>query len=104
MPVYDLLGGKSRDAVAVYMYANGSSLEDVIEKAQAHWENGFSYLRLQYDPMESFSMEWLPMTAGRGEPRADVIWIPENMPARPCILIKLKLIWLCTVPLGNNTV
>ena len=59
MPVYDLLGGKSRDAVAVYMYANGSSLEDVIEKAQAHWENGFSYIRLQYAPLESFSMEWL---------------------------------------------
>ena len=47
MPVYDLLGGKSRNAVAVYMYANGSSLEDVIEKAQAHWKNGFSYIRLQ---------------------------------------------------------
>lgn len=59
MPVYQLLGGKCREAVAVYMYANGTSLQDVIEKAQAHWENGFNYIRLQYDPLKSFSMDWL---------------------------------------------
>ena len=104
MPVYDLLGGKSRDAVAVYMYANGSSLEDVIEKAQAHWRMDSVISVCSTIRWKAFPWSGLPMTAGRGEPRADVIWIPENMPARPCILIKLKLIWLCTVPLGNNTV
>lgn len=38
LPVYQLLGGKSREALAIYRYATGVTKEDVLEKAQALWE------------------------------------------------------------------
>lgn len=47
MPVYQLLGGKSREAAATYVHANGDTIEAVIESAQAHMENGYRYVRLQ---------------------------------------------------------
>ena len=47
MPVYDLLGGKSRDAAAVYAHASGSSLQATEDSAFELLERGFHYIRLQ---------------------------------------------------------
>ena len=47
MPVYDLLGGKSREAAAVYVHANGNTLDAVIEDAQKFIEQGYRHIRLQ---------------------------------------------------------
>ena len=47
MPVYDLLGGKSREAAHVYVHADGSSKEEVAENARAYMEQGFRYIRVQ---------------------------------------------------------
>lgn len=47
MPVYQLLGGKSREAAAVYVHASGDSIPDVIESAQALIESGYRHIRLQ---------------------------------------------------------
>ena len=47
MPVYDLLGGKSREAAHVYVHADGSSKEEVAEKVHAYMEQGFRYIRVQ---------------------------------------------------------
>lgn len=47
MPVYQLLGGKSREAAAVYGHANGHTIDEVIEDAQALIEQGYRHIRLQ---------------------------------------------------------
>ena len=46
-PVYDLLGGKAREAAAVYVHASGSSAEEVGDKMQAFMERGFHHIRVQ---------------------------------------------------------
>jgi len=48
MPLYDLLGGQSRPAVAVYRHADGKTLEEVIENAQKFIEQKIGYVRLQW--------------------------------------------------------
>jgi len=47
MPVYQLLGGKSRRGVNLYAHANGSNIEDSLVKAQQLIEQGFKAVRLQ---------------------------------------------------------
>ena len=47
MPVYDLLGGKSREAAHVYVHANGPTKEDVTAGVRAYVEQGYRYVRVQ---------------------------------------------------------
>jgi mannonate dehydratase len=47
MPVYQLLGGKSREAAAVYTHADGSDPQEVIDNAQRHLDEGYRYIRVQ---------------------------------------------------------
>jgi mannonate dehydratase len=47
MPVYQLLGGKCREAVPVYVHASGQDPVEVAERAQAYMEQGFRYIRCQ---------------------------------------------------------
>ncbi len=47
MPVYQLLGGKSREAAAVYVHASGSTIPEVIDSAKGYIEQGFRYIRVQ---------------------------------------------------------
>jgi mannonate dehydratase len=47
MPVYQLLGGKCREAVPVYVHPSGNSFEEVEERARYYLEQGFRYLRVQ---------------------------------------------------------
>ena len=47
MPVYQLLGGKSREAAAVYVHAEGRDRKEVAEKAQRFVEEGFHHVRVQ---------------------------------------------------------
>lgn len=76
MPVYNLIGGKCREAVALYGYANGDSREDILEQAQKRLEEGFHHIRLQYFPMKGYSQtqrSWTPEGAKPGfyqDPRA----------------------------------
>ncbi|MCL4250748.1 MAG: starvation-sensing protein RspA [Anaerolineae bacterium] len=46
MPVYQLLGGKSREAAAVYVHANGDTISEVMDNAQQLLESGYRHLRL----------------------------------------------------------
>ncbi len=45
MPLYSLLGGKSREGIAVYRHADGESIEEVEECIQAYLEEGYRYIR-----------------------------------------------------------
>ena len=47
MPVYELLGGKCREAAAVYGHAGGNSPEAVADSVRQFMENGYRYIRIQ---------------------------------------------------------
>jgi mannonate dehydratase len=48
MPVYDLLGGKAHDAVAVYDHQGGKTKEACLDTLQKSMANGFRHVRIQY--------------------------------------------------------
>lgn len=78
MPVYQLIGGKCREGVALYAYANGESREEILDEAQKRLEEGYHNIRLQYFPMKGFSQNqrpWQPIGAKEGfyqDPKAYV--------------------------------
>jgi mannonate dehydratase len=47
LPVYQLLGGKSRTGVTLYAHANGETVEDTLDKAEDLIKQGFKAIRLQ---------------------------------------------------------
>ncbi|WP_041522204.1 D-mannonate dehydratase ManD [Gilvimarinus agarilyticus] len=47
LPVYQLLGGKSRSGVGLYAHANGETIEQTLTNAEQHISNGFNAVRLQ---------------------------------------------------------
>jgi mannonate dehydratase len=47
MPVYQLLGGKCREAAAVYRHADGRVPAEVVESVLAFKEQGYHYIRCQ---------------------------------------------------------
>jgi mannonate dehydratase len=47
MPVYDLLGGRAREAAPVYVYASGHNLEEVGDKMESWMSQGHHHIRVQ---------------------------------------------------------
>lgn len=47
MPVYDLLGGKCREAAAVYAHADGREPQEVVDNVRKFQEQGYRYIRVQ---------------------------------------------------------
>ena len=47
LPVYQLLGGRSRKAVRLYAHANGRNIAETLDKAECLIDQGFSAIRLQ---------------------------------------------------------
>jgi mannonate dehydratase len=47
MPVYQLLGGKCREAAAVYSHADGGTNEEIEDSVRALMAQGYRYLRVQ---------------------------------------------------------
>src|SRR5258708_17456332 len=47
LPLYQLLGGKSRTSVMVYGHANGVTIEDTLAEAQKYKALGYKAIRLQ---------------------------------------------------------
>lgn len=48
MPVYELLGGKARDGVALYDHCGGRTKEEALESVLRSLEEGFRHVRVQY--------------------------------------------------------
>src|SRR5665213_4373526 len=46
-PVYNLLGGKSRNGVLVYTHANGSDIPETLDSVRKHMEEGYLAVRAQ---------------------------------------------------------
>lgn len=55
MPIWQLLGGKSRPAVPVYRHVKGSSIGELEEKMQELMEMGCQYFRCQVNGYGSYS-------------------------------------------------
>lgn len=47
MPLYQLLGGKCREAAAVYTHADGRDVHEVEDNVRAFMEQGYHYIRCQ---------------------------------------------------------
>jgi mannonate dehydratase len=47
MPVYQLLGGRCREAAAVYTHANGRTPEKVVESVRGFLDEGYRFIRVQ---------------------------------------------------------
>lgn len=69
MPVYQLLGGKSRFAVDCYAHADGRTPEEVAGNVQKYMDQGFRYVRIQQGGYGSLYLAKQPdfKTAGFGK-------------------------------------
>ncbi len=47
MPVYQVLGGKCREAADCYGHASGGEIQQVIDSAKSYMERGFRHIRVQ---------------------------------------------------------
>ena len=47
MPVYELLGGKCREAAACYTHASGAEIQQTIDQARKFMDQGFRHVRVQ---------------------------------------------------------
>jgi mannonate dehydratase len=66
MPVYDLLGGKTREAAAVYTHANGRTPEEVADNVKQFMEDGYRYVRIQ---MGGYGGKGAQMVKPEGAPK-----------------------------------
>ncbi|HXY41130.1 MAG TPA: enolase C-terminal domain-like protein [Vicinamibacteria bacterium] len=62
MPVYQLLGGKAREAAACYAHASGAEIPEVLDNARASLARGFRHVRVQVG---------VPGMAGYGSSRGE---------------------------------
>ncbi len=63
MPVYDLFGGKAREAAAVYVHAKGTENAQVEDEVRGFMSEGFHHIRVQIETPGGFSTYG---TGGRG--------------------------------------
>jgi mannonate dehydratase len=97
MPVYQLLGGKLREAADCYGHASGNEIPQVIESAKSYMNRGFRHVRVQIG---------IPGMAGYGAGRSDVAVkalhsAPVYEPA-PYIRRALKMFEACRKELGEE--
>lgn len=77
LPVYQLLGGRSRKGVTFYAHANGENIDDTLDKAQEHINNGFKAIRLQS------AIPGLKVTYGVLGDKKDYFELQGNRPLPP---------------------
>ena len=77
MPLYQMLGGKSRRGVTLYAHANGVSVDDTLEKAEELVGQGFKAIRLQS------AIPGLSETYGVLGDKADYYELQGNRPLPP---------------------
>ena len=77
LPVYQLLGGKSRKAVTLYAHANGASIDETLDNAAALMKQGFKAIRLQS------AIPGLPVTYGVLGDKKDYFELQGNRPLPP---------------------
>src|SRR5215467_11208888 len=79
MPVYQLLGGKSRFAVDCYTHSSGRDLAQLEESVRANLERGFRHIRIQLGGYGSPQLSTKPDF----QDEAFVLPVESHMDARP---------------------
>ena len=99
MPVYQLLGGKCREAVDCYGHASGNEIPQVIDSAKNYMAQGFRHVRVQVGVpgMEGYGAGG----AGHGADRRDCTPGPVFEPAY-YIRRAMKLFEECRKQLGEE--
>lgn len=98
MPVYQLAGGKCREAADTYAHASGAEFEDVVESARKYMAQGFRNIRVQVG---------LPGMAGYGSQHNEA-GRPKALHDKPLfdreeqVRRGLKLLEICRRELGNE--
>ena len=77
LPVYQLLGGKSRNHVTLYAHASGSNTTETLDKAEELVSEGFKAIRLQS------AIAGLPVTYGVLSDNLDYAQLQGNRPLPP---------------------
>ena len=97
LPVYELLGGKCREAAACYTHAAGAEIQQTIDQARKFMDAGFRHVRVQVG---------VPGMAGYGASRGDatVGALHEGPVFEPAYYIRraLKLFEECRKQLGDE--
>jgi len=65
MPVYQLLGGKTREAANVYVHADGRDKEEVLANVRQYMEQGYRFIRVQ---MGGYGGKGSPMIKPKNAP------------------------------------
>jgi mannonate dehydratase len=97
LPVYQLLGGKCREAVDCYAHASGAEIPEVIDSARRFMERGFRHVRVQIG---------VPGMAGYGAggagARAEALH--QSPVYEPAVYLRraLKMIEACRKQLGEE--
>lgn len=95
-PVYNLLGGKSRDGVMVYAHANGLDIENTVESVQQKVEAGYLAVRAQSGIPGLASTYGVPKggqpyePAQKGMPEENVWSTEKYMRHAPLLFAKLR--------------
>jgi mannonate dehydratase len=96
-PVYNLLGGKSREGVLVYAHANGSDIAQAVDSVKQHLEQGYLAVRAQSGVPGVASSYGVPKSgkpyepAERGLP-SESLWSTERyLNFAPRLFEKLRL-------------
>ena len=77
LPLYQLLGGRSRNGVTVYAHANGENVDDTVRQAENLMKEGFKAIRLQS------AVPGLPVTYGVLGDKKDYYDLQGNRPLPP---------------------
>jgi mannonate dehydratase len=97
MPVYQLLGGKCREAVDCYTHASGAEIQQTIDRARQFMEQGFRHVRVQVG---------VPGMEGYGSARggAPMSGLHDGPVFEPAYYIRraLKLFEECRKQLGDE--
>lgn len=97
MPVYQLLGGKCREAADCYGHASGAEFAEVIERAKQYMDRGFRHVRVQVGVAGMAGY-------GAGGGKATVAALHNEPVYEPAVYIRrvLKLFEECRKQLGEE--
>ena len=112
MPVYDLLGGRSRDRLRLYGHASGGTIEEAVEAVGRWKEMGYEVIRAQtavpgsktvygVNPMGGVTLGWVPTRASLP---AEHVWDgPGYMRVVPRLFEKIREAYGDSIELVHDT-
>ncbi len=97
MPVYQLMGGKLREAADCYGHASGGEIQQVVDSAKQWMERGFRHVRVQIGVpgMAGYG-------AGRGDAKVPALHSGPVYEPAPYIRRALKMFEECRKQLGEE--